>query len=298
MTKKKLKGNLLEDITEQLCSGIKGSKVRKRVKIDGKFSGRKREIDILINGKCGVFDVQVAIESKNQSRPVDVDKVEAFSTKLKDIGADLGIMVCANGFTTTARKIAEKEGIQLYEVYDKKLGNTNLLIPVRYAVPIMNTFNAQVGHRSAGPFTIPQDVTQWRIYIDNKLMGIEQLANYAWNKGMIPQLAGKHIADFGAVTLSDVKDPKSVQYCELKLEIEVIEKYYLKIYPASFMKNLVSGKKNINLCIDAYCKELDMIKNGWKVYNTKEELDLAADIENQPEEVRNLFLRENYSIND
>jgi len=56
-------------------------------------SGRRRQVDILISQTIGLYQTRIAIECKRYTRPVSVDKVEAFATKLTDWGVDQGVMV-------------------------------------------------------------------------------------------------------------------------------------------------------------------------------------------------------------
>lgn len=286
----KEKGDLLENITEKLCSGIKDTKVLRNAKILGRKSNTEREIDVLIEGQVGVFKVRVVIESKNYKEPVGIEKIESLKSKLDDVGADIGVMVCPTGFTEPAKKRAKFDGIQLFEIYDCALGNCNLFIPLRYVEPEIKSFNFSVRHRAPGPFSMPQDMSRWRFHVDKKILDPEQLILYAWNNEMLPQKEGNHIVDFGTIMFSDSESPLIIQYCEVSINIMVIEKYYLKLFPASFLENSDDGKQKFTLNIDAYTKEEDMLKNGWKKFSTFEELNKAADIENQPSGVRNIII--------
>jgi len=292
----KEKGDLLETVIEQLCSGIEGAGVKRNARVAGKKTDTEREIDVLIQGKCGAFNVTIAIESKNYAAPVGVERVESFKAKLEDIGADLGVMVCPTGFTDPAKNRAAFDGIQLFKVYDPQLGNTDLFIPFRYVEPNIHAYSFTIEHRAIGRFEIPSDVSRWRFHLGDRILTAQDLVYHAWNNEMIPQRPGRHVANFNAVTLSDVNDPKLVQYCELAINILVIEKYYLKLFPASFLKNLHTGEQKFHLRLDLYSKEEDMTKNGWKTFPSLEELNKAADIENQPEGIRNLLIRPHYSL--
>ncbi len=86
----KEKGDLLENIVADICGKILGAKITKQARFVGKRSGIEREIDVMIQGKVGAFDVMIAIESKHYKDPVGVEKVEAFKTKMEDVGANLG----------------------------------------------------------------------------------------------------------------------------------------------------------------------------------------------------------------
>lgn len=292
----KEKGDLLEKVIEQLCSGIKGATVTRNAKILGKQSKTEREIDVLIEGRIGAFDVRIAIEAKNYSDPVGVEKVESLTTKLMDIGANLGIMVCPLGFYEPAKNLAFANGIKLFEVYDPTLGNSKLFIPLRYVEPVIKSFAFGIRHRTAGSFEITQDISRWRFHIGNKLLNPKQLVLFAWNNDMIPHEAGQHTADFNAVTISDVQEPSKLQYCEACIKIDVVEKYFLKLFPASFLKNLEDQREHFNLGIDIYSRDEDMLQHDWKQFESMEEMNKAAEIDNQPAGVRELLVRPDYSL--
>lgn len=292
----KEKGDLLEIIIEKMCSGVEKAEVTRNVKIMGKKTQTKRQVDVLITGQVGVFDVKIVVEAKNYKEPIGVDKVESLKSKLSDIGADLGVVVCPSGFTEPAKKSAEFDGIQLFQIYDHNLGNSNLFIPLRYVEPEIKSYSFVVKHRASGSFTISQDISHWRFHIDNKVVNAKQLVACAWNKKMISQKPGRHIADFGVMAICDKFQLDIIQYCEIAINIVVAEKYYLKLFSASFLKKLGNGEKYFNLNIDTYSKEGDMLKNGWKMFGTFEDMDLAADIDNQPEGIRNLIIRPDYIL--
>jgi hypothetical protein len=77
-------------------------------------SGRLREIDVAITKPVGLSDVLIAIECKRYRRPVGIDKLEAFVTKLNDVGANQGIMLSQSGFDEGARAVARVNGILLF----------------------------------------------------------------------------------------------------------------------------------------------------------------------------------------
>lgn len=292
----KQKGNLLEGIVEHLCSGIKNAKVSKNIKIIGKKSGEKREIDVLIEGMVGAFPVNIVVEAKNYNKPVGIEKVESLNSKLGDVGGNMGVLVCPNGFTKAARNLALSNGIKLYEVFDPKLGNKNLFIPLRCIMPNIAGFSYEVAHRTLGEFSISQDVSTWQFHVGSEILNARQLVWHAWNNGMIPQDAGEHVANFNAMTMSDIKNPKHLQYCEIKIHIKVVEKFYLKLVPASFLRESSSGKVYFNLDMHLASKENDMEKAGWKEFPSFEGMNRAADMKNQPKEINGLIIKTSYQI--
>jgi hypothetical protein len=295
----KEKGDLLEKIVGQLCSGIKNAKIEKNIKVVGR-SGTERQIDTFIKGNVGAFEVKILVDSKNHSTPIDIKEVESIIGMVEDVGANLGVIVCPSGFTDGAKKRANTSGIQLYEIYDQSLGNTKLFIPLRYVMPYIARYNFSFhGTSAAGPFSIPTDQSRWQFNIDDKVLTPEEVPVYVWNKRMVPQQKGNYVVKIGAVKITDPQDKMSVQYCDLDVGMQIEDDYYLKLFPASFIRKVdEAGKEHFDLRIDAYSKKEDMLKNGWQYFETMEEMNKAADIENQPAGVRELLMREVYTIGD
>lgn len=80
--------------------------------IKGRYSKRKRQVDIFVKGFNGH---NLAIDAKRYNKRVDVKTVESFISMTKDIGADLGILVSEGGFTKTAINRAHlgDEGVEV-----------------------------------------------------------------------------------------------------------------------------------------------------------------------------------------
>ena len=292
----KQKGDFLEKIFGQICSGIKNAKIEHDARVTGR-SGTTRKIDYLITGDVGLFKVKILVDPKNYADPVDIKDVESIAGMVEDVGANLGVIVCPTGFTEGAKNRAEMAGIQLYEIYDHSLGNTNLLIPVRLILPRTGGFGLNFSATSAaGPFHLIGDESRWRLHIDDKVLTYRQVPIYLWNNDKVPQKKGHHVVEIGAVKITDSENTQSVQYCDLACEVEVVEDYFLKLFPASFVRRVdETGKMHLNLKLDLYSKDEDFLKFGWQQYGTMEEMNRAADIENQPEGVRDFVMRANYA---
>jgi len=292
----KQKGDILEEIVKQLCSDFKNAKVRKNVIIRGK-SGTDRQIDVLIEASQKSFDIKIIVEAKNYSDKIGIEKVEALKTKLTDVGGNLGVIVCPLGFTEGAINAASLHDIQLFQVFDHKLGNTTQFIPLRYVVPYMQGYSVSIKSGALGnQFELPTDTKQWRVYIDKDIYDIENLTMYAWNNNMFPKKEGGHIADFGIRKIAAKDNLNIFYYIELTLHIRINADFYVKLFPASFMKNIKSGKGNHQIFIDAYSKKEDMIKNGWKLFNTRQEMEDAANQHDTSEDVKKLIITESYTL--
>ncbi len=154
----KEKGDVLEKVVEKLCSDFKGAKVTRNVVIKGK-SGTDRQIDVLIEATQKSFDIKIIVEAKNYANKVGIEKVEALKTKLTDVGGNLGVIVCPLGFTDGAIKAAALHDIQLFQVFDHKLGNTTQFIPLRYVVPYIQGYSVSIQSGALGnQFELPTKI--------------------------------------------------------------------------------------------------------------------------------------------
>ena len=296
MSESKKKGDLLEDIVEGLCANYGKAKVSRNVSIMGK-TGVAREVDVLIETTHQSFEIKIVVEAKNYTRKVDIGTVDAFLTKLNEVNGNVGVIVCALGFTSGAAKAAAQYGIQLFQVFDHELKNTTQFIPLRYVVPSMQSFQIILQHGAFGVgFELPIDTTRWRIHIGKEILSPQDATFYAWNKRIFPQKTGIQKADFGVVKISTDDNLARFIYAELAINIVVTEKYYLKLMPASYMKNISSGKGSHVLSVDAYSKSEDMIKNGWKAFDTREEMEEVARFQDTSPDVRGVTLTEEYTL--
>ncbi|MDR7278719.1 restriction endonuclease [Catenuloplanes atrovinosus] len=68
----------------------------------GRLSGSPRHVQVMIYGAVAGLPVTVAVECRQQNRPVGIASVDHFVAKLEDIGADRGILYSCAGFTAPA----------------------------------------------------------------------------------------------------------------------------------------------------------------------------------------------------
>ena len=82
------------------------ARLRKNVKIRGRYSGRKRQIDILISEPTGQGRVRTVVDAKHFSRKVDVKAVDSLAGFVDDVGADGGMLVTGKGYSKAALRRA------------------------------------------------------------------------------------------------------------------------------------------------------------------------------------------------
>jgi len=76
------------------------------IKLDGKYSKRKRQIDILIEENVGGNIITILVDCKLYNKKIDVKSVESLIGMVEDVGADKGLMITEKGYTLGALKRA------------------------------------------------------------------------------------------------------------------------------------------------------------------------------------------------
>ncbi|BCL90425.1 restriction endonuclease [Ralstonia pseudosolanacearum] len=104
-----------EEHVQQVYQGlldVKGEDVlvARDVTIRGR-NGLEHQIDVYYEFELTGLRHRVAIECKNMQRPVDKDRVLAFSAKINDCPGVRGCMIAANGYQSGAKKFADDNGI-------------------------------------------------------------------------------------------------------------------------------------------------------------------------------------------
>lgn len=79
-------------IAEEARKMYPGAQVQHNAHIRGRISGKLRQIDVLVRTCVGPHEITVVIECKYRKRPADVNVVDSFVGKLKDVGADRGVL--------------------------------------------------------------------------------------------------------------------------------------------------------------------------------------------------------------
>jgi hypothetical protein len=106
---------LVAKIQKQLAPD---AEVLHNVKLDGRLSRTRRQIDVLGRQRIGQYEMAIVLECKDSARPIDVKGVEEFSGLVKDVGAQKGVLVCPTGFTAAAKTRASNLQIELYSPVD------------------------------------------------------------------------------------------------------------------------------------------------------------------------------------
>lgn len=101
---------------ERLLNKDTATTIEKNIYLTSK-NGNKRQIDILLTHKIGRHIFRTIIECKDWKRKVDIKVIDEFSTKIRSVNVEKGIIVSKSGFTSGLLKEAEAYSfISLYTI--------------------------------------------------------------------------------------------------------------------------------------------------------------------------------------
>ena len=132
------KGHQLEKTIRLIQETFKDSentKIFSNYKIPNE-SENKREIDVLIVSKINDFEIYIAIECKDYSKKIPVEKIEAFQSKCDRIKKiNKKIFVSSKGFQLDAINSAKYYGIELFTAEELTSDALLNLMPIKQIKP-------------------------------------------------------------------------------------------------------------------------------------------------------------------
>jgi len=107
------KGDIVEEISASIHR-MPGVQVDRNVFLPVIGENREREIDVLLTSHVAGYPVRIAIECKNEKKPIGVAKIDEFIGKLQDVGipTQSGIFISGSKYTNGAISRARKAGIR------------------------------------------------------------------------------------------------------------------------------------------------------------------------------------------
>lgn len=121
------------------------------------ISGTRREIDISVRQTIGQYQMFIAMDCKDYSKPVDIKAVEAFMGLVADVRAHRGVMVAANGFTEAAIRKASMAGIETYQLVHGGEHEWKTLVFVPMLFDVTSLLSYAIRLRGSGRFRIGPD---------------------------------------------------------------------------------------------------------------------------------------------
>lgn len=156
-------------------------------RIFGQDSKKKRQIDISIRQTIGPHRILIIVQCRHYKRKIDVNGVGEFATVIKDVHANMGVMVSNAGFTDGAINLAKSMNINLCSIFDAQ--NEDWSVVIKLAV--VCDFRKPIIHgklriTGAQPFSIPADVNKLEL-VDEKGQAISfrKVFFQDWNSGKV-----------------------------------------------------------------------------------------------------------------
>ncbi len=190
-------GRSFETATARVLKSTRpAARVYANVRIVGRLSRVKRQVDVQVVSPA---DYEVLhFECKDHARPVDVEVVDAFTGKLRDIGARRGAIVSNSGYTSAALNMAEAVGVDTLALVDTE--DPTIEAKIYVTVLVRDTFVREVGVL-ASPLTasglVPTRLSQL-VLLDASIKRDDAAKVFAkaWNAQGMPMVPGNHVITF------------------------------------------------------------------------------------------------------
>ena len=102
-----------QEVYEAFRTWYPEANIVRDARIPGRYSKKKRQVDVFIECNVAGFSITIAVEAKYLSRKINVKDVESFEGMMRDIGADHGILITETGFSRAAIDRARNGDLKL-----------------------------------------------------------------------------------------------------------------------------------------------------------------------------------------
>jgi len=267
---------LVADVQQSLAPQ---AKVIHNDKVRGKSSNKLRQIDISIRQNVGQYSLFIAIDCKDYKDPVDINTIEEFMGKLKDIGANKGAIVSASGFTDGAKKIAINAGIDLYRLVDTDKHDWRAYVEMPVLCDFGNIKRYQFTYKSSvgGPCEISIiDPAALFLYRENgsEIDTALNLLIHKWNNNLLPVEPGI----YEDIKLSDiptcVKTEGKLYHLDVSVSIEVERNLYFGYLPIKEIKGFKDEQTGgvIFKALETDILDVREVAENWQKIESEEDL--------------------------
>ncbi len=202
-------GEEYERLSQEVVQALNSTKtVRHNVKIHGKLTEVKRQIDVKLDENDYDF---VVYECKDWKKKIGVGVVGQFITDLEDVGAKKGAIISNSPFTKGAMSLANKKGVDLLHLVktdNKKLkvGLKSLVLAIENSI---ESYNFSIRDQS---FNAPQysiDPEEFILIYKNQELTVKELLKRKWNEGLnISAKLGKNTISIDNAEIIDITGTK------------------------------------------------------------------------------------------
>jgi hypothetical protein len=241
--------------------------VRKNDYIQGRESGKKRQIDISIRSRIAGHKILIIVQAKKLKRQAGIKEIGEFDAVIRDVQATRGIFICHSGFTKSVKEYAKNLKIDLCTAHDasKQDWQTKIEVPV-IKKSIKITLNIQHSYipmtdMTINGFHIPFPEDSFSAFIQ------------AWERDDIPKSPGQHTFNFEPDGLDFNKDLITFKS---KIEYTVEHRHHFKFFIPTDYRGLKDYVTNhFNPSYISFNEHIPYLNDGtWKYIKSPEEISI------------------------
>lgn len=232
-------GIKFEHIATEVFTILSREKPHEKVEHDVFLPGPDgpRQIDVLISGSVGPFEVKTIVECKDYNKNVSVTALDALYSKLLDVTAQKAVLVARKGFSNGAKKKARRLGISLCTIHsmEHEKWKFDLEIPL-----LITEYACETISPSAEFTAISERVDPATFFTVSDISILKVVADY-WNNNELECEDGttKHLL------VPEIPSPHWVKVPDgrkMKIENYHITLHISKTYYFGYANNLKSAK--------------------------------------------------------
>ena len=239
--------HLATDVFTILSQNKEHEKVEHNVLLEGPDG--PRQIDVLLTGTIGPFEVKTIVECKDYNKNIDVTVIDALFSKLQDVNAQKAVLVARKGFTGGAKKKAKRLGISLCTIHsiEHEKWKFEVEIPI-----IITEYACEIITPSMVFTAISEQVSMENFLTISDVPLSKVVADY-WNKSEIECHDGvtKHlfIPNIKKPHWVYVPDGRKMYINDLKITMHITKNYYYgyvnNLKSAKYINFVEENKKNV-----------------------------------------------------
>ena len=232
-------GTKFEHLAHEVFTVLSRSKEHEKVEHDVNLEGPDgpRQIDVLISGSVGPFEVKTIVECKDYNKNVNVTAIDALYSKLLDVNAQKAVLVARKGFSSGARKKAKRLGISLCTLHSMEHEKWKF----QAEIPLILIEHACEKITPSMEFTaISTDIDFIKMMTISDIPISKVVADY-WNNNELQCEDGENehllIPDIPKPHWVYVPDGRKMEVQNLKITMHITKNYYF-----GYANNLKSAK--------------------------------------------------------
>lgn len=226
----------LEQLAARIYSELEPTaRVQHNDAILGVISGANRQIDVSIRSSFAGHEILTIVETKDLGRRATVEHIDEFASKIRDVRANVGVLICRSGFTRGAAEYARRRGIDLCRVHDaaSRKWKLDVRLPVLWRC-IQPGVQMEIRTSFPEPVVMPSDVTDWVVDFEDgtEPRTLNELFIAEWNVGRFPRIPGVELTAQSMENmrvLAHTLDGRSIwrPVARLLMRIDITEHVYL-----------------------------------------------------------------------